>query len=285
LPAIARAQRRLATRHAKHSQMREIMYDINSVLIASALFVSMALAIEAGYRLGFRFRASSNDSSKAHVNSIQASLLGILALLLGFTFSLSLQRYDSRSAAVVEEANAIGTAYLRAALLPASVREDVRHGLRDYLALRIRAASVALDRPADREALLAETSASQAALWQQASRAAAEEPNPVTTGLFIQALNGMLDAQGTREAALNRHVPELVLFLLYGTFLLTGGIVGFAAGVANHRPSLVSYVMVGLIVLLVFIIIDLDRPRRGLIEVSQKSLVDLQAMVGSDRDR
>lgn len=255
------------------------MYDINSVLIAAILFVSMALAIEAGYRIGRLFERDNNESSKAHVSAIQASLLGILALLLGFTFSLALQRYDSRSAAVVEEANAIGTAWLRAGLLPESVREQAREGMRDYLSLRIRSGSIALDQPAERGALLAEAAANQALLWEQATRAAAEEPNPVTTGLYIQALNEMIDAQGSREAALNRHVPELVLFLLYGTFLLTGGIVGFAAGVAGYRPSMASYFMVALIVLLVFIIIDLDRPRRGLIEVSQASLSDLQMTI------
>jgi hypothetical protein len=89
----------------------------------------------------------------------------------------------------------------------------------------------------------------------------------------------MIDALEVRDAALNRHVPEVVLLLLYGTFLMTGSIVGYASGVYGHRASYITYVMVGLIVLLVFVIIDLDRPRRGLIEVSQKSLQDLQASI------
>jgi hypothetical protein len=84
------------------------------------------VGIEMSYRMGLRTRVSADEASKAHINTIAASLLGILALLLGFTFSLSLQPFDSRSAAVVDEANAIGTAYLRAQLLPASVRSDVR---------------------------------------------------------------------------------------------------------------------------------------------------------------
>jgi uncharacterized membrane protein (Fun14 family) len=74
-------------------------------------------------------------------------------------------------------------------------------------------------------------------------------------------------------------VPELVLLLLYATFLMAGAIVGYASGVAGHRPSFASYIMVALIVVLVFMILDLDRPRRGLIQVSQKSLVDLQASI------
>ena len=99
------------------------------------------------------------------------------------------------------------------------------------------------------------------------------------TGLFIQALNEMIDSFGRRDAGLNRHVPEVVLFLLFGVFLIAAAIVGFASGTGGHRPPAVSLVMVGLIVVLVFVILDLDRPRRGLIEVSKKSLYDLQASI------
>ena len=84
-----------------------------------------------------------------------------------------------------------------------------------------------------------------------------------------------------RNAALDRHVPEIVLYLLFLVFLLTWGIVGYAAGAAGHRPSKVAYLMLVLIVLLVFMIIDLDRPRRGLIEVDHRSLTSLQTAIDS----
>ena len=102
------------------------MYNLNSVLITMILFLCLVLAIEAGYRVGRRFQDVTNEVSKSKVDAIQASLLGVLALILGFTFSLSLQRYDSRSEAVVDEANAIGTTYLRAQLLPVSIRNKVQ---------------------------------------------------------------------------------------------------------------------------------------------------------------
>lgn len=257
------------------------MYDQSSYLIAATLFFAMVLSIEAGYRVGRRIYPKVSEPSKTHVNSVQASLLGILALLIGFTFSLSLQRFDSRSQAVVEEANAIGTAYLRAQLLPAPVREKVRAQLRDYLDLRVQASEVSLADHAKRGSLLAKSAAIQDGLWQHARQAVEEDGRPVTSGLFVQSLNELIDAYGRRDAALARHVPEVVLFLLFAAFLTTGGIVGYAAGVAGHRASFVAYVMVALIVLLVFIIIDLDRPRRGLIEVDQKSLLDLQKAIGA----
>lgn len=254
------------------------MYDQSSFLIAGVLFVSMAAAIEIGYQIGLRTH-EPNESSKAHVTTIQASLLGVLALLLGFTFSLSLQRYDSRSEAVVDEANAIGTTWLRAQLLPATVRPEAVKTLRTYIDLRVRSSDVSLVDDGERARLVVQSNAELDRLWGYARQAALEEPNPVTTGLFIQALNEMIDSFGRRDAALSRHVPELVLFLLYGTFLMSGTIVGFASGIAGHRTSLVAYIMIALIVVLVFIIIDLDRPRRGLIEVSQKSLLDLQTAI------
>lgn len=263
--------------------MREFMYDLSSTLIAGILFASMALAIELGHRVGRRYQRSSDEPSKTHIITIQGSLIGILALLLGFTFSLSLQRFDSRSEAVVSEANAIGTAYLRAQLLPVSVRAPTLKALASYLSLRVRAGSLSLDHAYQRQAMLDQATQQQALLWNYALQAAEEAPNPVTSGLFLQALNEMIDAYGTRDATLNRHVPEIVLNLLYTTFLMAGVILGYSSGVAGHRASFATYIMVGLIVLLVFLIIDLDRPRRGLIQVSHKSLVDLENAMARPR--
>lgn len=252
------------------------MYSHSSALIVGILFVVLLLAIEIGYRLGSRAAVAASDSARVQINTLQASLLGVLALLLGFTFSLALQRYDSRSQAVVSEANAIGTAMLRSTLLPQSLREETENALGAYLDLRVRSGQISLDQLDERDAALRSIASAQKSLWDLARRAADQDPNPVRTGLYIQSLNEMIDAYGVRDAALSRHVPEVVLFLLFGTFALTACLVGYGSGVGGHRASFATYILVVLIVFLVFIIIDLDRPRRGLIEVSQQSLVDLQ---------
>lgn len=255
------------------------MYGQNSVLIAAVLLASMVLAIEVGYRFGRLVRGSATEPSKAHVNSIQASLLGVLALLLGFTFSLALQRFDSRSEAVVDETNAIGTTYLRSQLLPSSARNDAGSLLRRYIDLRVQAGAVTLARESERESLINESNEVLDRLWRLAMRAAQEDGSMVTSGLFIQSLNEMIDSYGRRDAELKRHVPEVVLFLLYAAFLMTGIVVGFAAGVADHRASFATYVLISLIVVLTFIIVDLDRPRRGLIRIDHSSLVDLKKAI------
>ncbi|HSG64569.1 MAG TPA: hypothetical protein VLD39_06195 [Gammaproteobacteria bacterium] len=262
--------------------MREIMYDHSSFLIVTILFVVLLAAVELGYRIGWPLANGSSKSMKNQILTIQGSLLGVLALLLGFTFSLALQRYDARSQAVVSEANAIGTAILRSELLPPSVRAETRELLGRYLDSRVDAGVISLDLADDRRSAMAASNQLLSSIWQLAARAAAEDPNPVSTGLYIQSLNELIDSFGVRDAALNRHVPELVLFLLFGTFTLTACLVGYASGLSGHRASFPTYIMLTLIVFLVFLIIDLDRPRRGLISVSQQPMLDLQAtMVGS----
>lgn len=256
--------------------MGDALYDLDSAWIALALLVAMALAMEAGYRVGVR---GADDAKRGHIDAIQSATLGILALLLGFTFSLALQRYDSRSEAVVDEANAIGTALLRVRLVAPPQREAAAALLREYLDARIADGGHALNDRAARQALAAKAAALQERIWAQAQKALDAKPDSYPTALFAESVNTMIDSYGKRDAALRRHVPALVLALLYATFLMAGGIVGLAAGSAGHRPSLASHVLVLLIVVLVFVILDLDRPRRGLIQVSQQPLVDLRASV------
>ncbi len=260
--------------------MKEFLYNQNSFLIMGVLLVLMVAATEVGHRMGRRARAVEREEIyRSHVNSVQGSLLGVLALLLGFTLSLALQRFDSRSEAVVDEANSIGTTWLRAQLLPASIRADVSKLLQEYVDLRVEDGGISLDREPERAALLAKTSALQMVIWGQARRAVSEDANMATSGLFVQSLNETIDSLGRREAGLRRHVPELVLLLFCGTFLISGSVMGYAAGIAGHRPSLATYALVGLIFILAFIIIDLDRPRRGLITIDQSSMVELKEMI------
>lgn len=255
------------------------MYDKNSVLIVAILFVTMIIAIELGNRVGRRLHDGKDEALKSQVNALQGSVLGILALLLGFTFSQSLTRYDVRSASIVDEANAIGTNYLRTDILPAEIRAQTRDLMREYIDTRINSAAVSLDRADDRREMQERTQRLQGQLWDLGVQAAMTTDRSATVNLYLQSLNEMIDSNASRDAALDRHVPELVLFLLYATFILTGTMLGYAAGVSGSRVSKGSYILVILIVVLVFIIIDLDRPRRGLIEVNQSSLISLGEMI------
>lgn len=256
-----------------------MLYDQNSVLIATVLFVLILLANEGGYRAGRHRNAKNDDGSKTQTNAIQGAMLGLLALLLGFTFTMSLQRFDARSQAVMEEANAIGTAWLRTGLLPETHAGDARELLEEYVDLRLRAAAIDVTRAEERQAAAREANRLHGELWDVALRASEEDPRPVTSGLFIQSLNELIDVYGARNAALRKHVPEIVLLSLFAVFIIGGSVLGYAGGLAGARPLVATVAMSVLIVLVIFIIIDLDRPRRGLIQVNQDSMLDLGASV------
>jgi len=257
--------------------MAESLYAVPSAVIALAILCLMAACLEMGHRFGRSRANASTEASRQHINGIQSAILGLLALLLAFTFSLALQRFDSRSEAVVDEANAIGTAFLRADLLPPPLRNEARVAISSYLDLRIQEATLPLPDREARAKANAGAAAAQAGIWNIAVRALQLDANSRAPVLFVEAVNQLIDSYGKRSAALSRHVPELVLLLLFVTFLLAGAVVGFAAGVANHRPTLVTYMLVGLMAVLVFIVLDLDRPRRGVVQVNHTSLLELQS--------
>ena len=256
------------------------MYSQSNVLIVLALFLCMLLSMEIGFRSGRHKQATATEAI-TQANAVLASMLGLLALLLAFTFSAALQRYDDRSQAVVAEANAIGTTYLRARLLPGEAQDEVQALLRQYLDVRIQEGRVNTADTVMREKLFLQTNLMAAQLWGHAVSAAKQDAGPVTSGLFIQSLNELIDAYGTRNAALERHVPEIVLFLMFATIVMTTATLGYASGIAGHRVTLAAFALVVLIALVVYLIIDLDRPRRGLIHVNQESMLNLQQAIGS----
>jgi hypothetical protein len=255
---------------------QELLYSYSSIVIAIALFIAIIIFNEMGFRVG-RYHQDSNDAEvKALTGSVQASVLGLLALLLGFTFSMSMQRFDNRSMALIDEANTIGTAILRVELLPDNFQVEATEHLKRYVDLRIAIGQLDLTKQAQRKAYNDEITAVQNKLWSLAILATNEDPRPVTTGAFVKSLNDVIDSQGKRNALLQMHVPEVVLLLLFLVFISSGGILGYSAGLSGKRVFVPIAMISLLITLIVFIIIDLDRPKRGLIQVNQSVMYTLQ---------
>ncbi len=246
-----------------------MMYTTPSLVIVAALLIGTFAAMSLGHRMG-RTRTPRDETETGQVSATQASLLGILGLLLGFTFSVSLNRHDDRSGAVVSEANAIGTAWLRADLLPDPSR--VKPGLIAYTRERVAASTIPASEHDRRIASVKAAEAQFSQLWSTAAGIAQATPNPASVA-FTNALNDMIDELSARDAAIERHVPEIVLIILYATFLLSSGLLGYASGASRSRVTLTALVMPILIVALIYVIIDLDRPRRGLITVNQAPLI------------
>ncbi len=253
----------------------ELLYRYSSIGIAIALFIAIIIFNELGFRTGRFIQSRSDSEVKALTGSIQGSILGLLALLLGFSFSMSMQRYDNRSLALIDEANAIGTALLRVELLPIEYQAETRALFEDYVQARVTIGKLDLTRLEERHRYNQQISDLQNRLWSLAIAATNADPRPVTTGAFVKSLNDVIDSQGKRNALLQMHVPEVVLMLLFLVFVSSGGIMGYSAGLSGRRITAPIVLVSLLITLIVFIIIDLDRPKRGLIQVDQSVMSEL----------
>jgi len=247
-----------------------------SVAIAATLFIAIIALNEVGFRVGRFVQVRTDSEVKTLTSSIQASILGLLALLLGFTFSMSMQRFDNRSMALVDEANAIGTAILRVQLLPDKYKNEANEYFGKYIDLRVAIGQLDLTKQEDRKIYNKQITELQSKLWSLAISATNDDPRPVTTGAFVKSLNDVIDSQGRRNALLQMHVPEVVLILLFVVFISSGGIIGYSAGLSGKRIFAPIALVSLLITLIVFIIIDLDRPKRGLIQVNQGVMIELQ---------
>lgn len=253
-----------------------ILNYFSEPLLVVAMLIGLLGATELGYRLGVRRQTAADDSSKAHVNALQGALLGLLALLLGFTFAMAVSRFDTRKGLVLAEANAIGTTYLRARLLPEPYRQELTRLLRSYVDTRLAFYDAGVN-PSRIAAANASTESLQEELWRAAIPLAQQDPRAVPTGLFIQSLNDVIDLHEKRVGALENHVPEPVLHLLFGVAAVALGFIGHGCGLSGTRRIASTTIVSALVVLVIAVIIDLDRPRRGLIKVSQDSMVKLKA--------
>jgi hypothetical protein len=258
------------------------MNEISQLVIFLSILVVVTAATEYGYRSGLRSRAAAAesgdgnaDATRDHVSSLQNGLLGLLALLLGFTFAMAVQRFDARKSLVLEEANAIGTAYLRAQQLREPHRGALSAALREYVDVRLafaeaRDESGAVARANERAAKL------HAAMWAVATALAAETPPPPTLILMTGALNDVIDLHEKRQRALEDHVPLMVLLMLLAVAVASMGLIGAHAGLCGRRHAGATVLVAVMVTGVLSVIIDLDRPRRGLVQVSQSSMERLQ---------
>jgi len=224
---------------------------------------------EVGWRLGQR-----GDGHSTNIGTLESATAGLLALIIGFTFAMALSRFEARRDAVVQEANAIGTTALRARLLPEPHRAETLKLLREYVKVRIDAFHSGHSF-AELKATVERSNAVQEALWKQARAVAENDKMLIPTGLFIQSLNQMIDAQGVRLAALRNRIPSIVLVMLYVLAAAAGGFVGYASALDPRLTRLPVVIMGLLISLVLYLIIDLDRPNDGFITNSQQAMIDV----------
>lgn len=249
------------------------MLDVNDYPLAVIFPVSLVLILGAG-EIGYWLGERAARRGAPGVATLEAAILGLLALMIGFTFSMALSRYESRREGVVAEATAIGTTALRARLLPAPHNSETVALLRAYVQLRLDPARPFSD-------VIASSNAIQEALWQQAKAVVAKDNAMVPTGLFLQALNEMIDSQEKRLAALNDRLPLIILIALYGVSIVGIGFAGYGSGIESKRTRLPVYLAGVLVATMVLLIQDIDRAGTGFITVNQQPMADVAAAIAA----
>ncbi len=241
------------------------------IFIVSVLL--FAAASEAGHRFGVL------ETREANVSTLEASVLGLLALMLSFTFAMAVARFDARRDGVLKEANAIGSAALRARLLPAPENAESMRLLRDYVGLRVELIDTVGGTPAV-NAAISRSNDDQEQLWRVARRAMAREAGMAPV-IYAQALNDMFDFQETRLIAFQHRVPRIVFLTLYAIAAVGLGFSGYASGLEKRRWRVPVYVVNILVASVILLIQDIDRPDTGAVTVDQQPIRDVAASIAT----
>jgi hypothetical protein len=236
-------------------------------------------AAELGRLIGVSWGREHRDAMSSNIPILVGAVLGLLSLMIGFTFSMTLSRFDARLSGVVNEANAIGTTALRARMLPEPHATDVRGLLRDYVQLRIDA-SRKPQNSASFEQAIARSDEIQEELWQHTAAVSAADPRSTPIGLFVRALNEMIDLQATRLAAARNRVPVIVFALLYAIAVVGLGFSGYLGGLLGGKVGRIPVAIMAVMVASVIgVVSDLDRSQGGFITVGQQAMEHLKASI------
>ena len=253
------------------------LYTTPSWQLAITLFVILLGGMFIGFLLGKNAARHGEQESGAADSAVKGAVAGLAALLLAFSFSLAAGRYDQRNTLVVREANSFRNAWLRADLLEEPTQGRIKQLLRDYLDARLKYIGVRFD-PTQIAASAMASQQLQQQIWQVVSEQSRINP-PGNISTMVPAVSEMMDAGAATEAAYSNTVPAIVLILLFGAIIFTGLLVGHSFGRAGRRHILTAVVFALLVTLVVSVILDLDRPRRGVIRENFGPLENLKATV------
>ncbi len=257
----------------------DAFYLLDHGLIAFLMVVVLLAACEIGYRLGLA-REAAPDSLRTLVSGTGGAILGLLGLLLGFSLSMAIARWDTRHEIIIQEANAIGTLSLRAGLLGDPLRDQLREALRAYTEARI-ALGGSRERPDVLRAARNDSEDIHAEIWSVVERANVPSTTNAILGSLINAANEVIDVHELRLASLQNHLPSALFYLLLGVATLAVAFLSWGFGAASQRgrvPMILLGLLIGAVLLL---IMDVNRPQRGIIQVGVASLERTEQSISS----
>ncbi|MBT2134431.1 hypothetical protein KK137_08815 [Croceibacterium sp. LX-88] len=247
------------------------------------LVLACILAREAGSLLYRRVAGkSAKDEDNEAVSHIVGAILGLLAFTVGFTFSIALDRFDTRRTMVAEEATAIDTAYQRASLLDDPDRTKLQGTLREYAHTRVAPDGVMDDQV---EAELRKDTVLRQRLWDETRTAVFPFRQTDQASSLVEAINDALNVGVRREAAGRAHVPSRILDVMILSLLITAGMLGYLLRDTKGTKRHASTILLILFVIMLVLIMDIDRPRDGSIRVPQRALEELVKRLDSDAAR
>src|SRR5277367_3617896 len=242
-----------------------------------ALVLTLLVAVEVGFRVASRLRVNFDPHHHEQVVAARDGIGVLLSLLLGFTLAMALPRFDQRKQLVVEEANAIGTAVLRAQALPDPLRTTELTLLRRYVDARMEFSEIGIN-DAELQAALVRAGQLQKELWRAAAAEAQVRPTP-TMSLYLQSLNAAIDVSEKRVSARENRIPGAAWFMLIVMSALTCLTVGYSLQKRFWFVMLLTPLMIAIVLTLVA---DLDSPRNGWIRVQQPSMERLRQSLYDD---
>ena len=243
-------------------------------LLASTWVVVVTAVIGAhavGYFAGRRRLARGQESPE--LGAVQGALLGLLGLMLAFSFGSAAERFVARRDLILQEANAIGTAYLRADLLPSPHAEALRSALSRYVDVRVAFFEAGIDEDAVLAAM-AQSEQLHGTIWSAGMAGVREVPSAGV--IVLPALNEVIDLHASRVDGLRRHLPAAVVAMLMAIAAMAVASVGYGSGYSGASYLSGSMAFVAAIVAVLGLTLDLDYPRAGLVRVNQTTMLELQ---------
>lgn len=250
------------------------LFWISEWYIALVVLLFMFAGFEAGFRMGIKSPAVRDEKRRNVVANFQVGLISLLGLMIAFTFAMAVSRFDDGRTLLAEETDALETAYYRCDLLPDSTRMKLHDVLREYIDIRLLFYQPRLDESKVLD-VNRQTRKIQNKLWSYAPEITKELPDYLAA-VVLESLNKLINASNKRYIAMENHVPEPIFFLLFLISVLTNVAVGYSCGIAADRHIFFTVLFSFCVCTILLVIMDLDRPRRGLILVSQESLIELK---------